>query len=219
MAKVSKYGAATSGFKEGKSVRGLWGRGLKDSIFRAWGMEVSVQFVTGTFCRCSLSIDDGKPTYRRERDRRAIRAIKNQYELPTGNGTVMEIVVSREDVRLPQFDNLRRCLERHFELRAIMGNPKLAVLLRLVSYLAKGKVKSEVSLNHKAPIGAEILNEAVSIAGHSVDAQLRVFRANDPLSTPAEEADYADGGILIVSKGVVGVLCYSNLITTNMPRA
>src|SRR5438132_8683119 len=31
--KVGRYGEATSGFKEGRSVRGLWGRGLKDSFF------------------------------------------------------------------------------------------------------------------------------------------------------------------------------------------
>jgi len=31
--KVLRYGEATSGFKEGRSVRGLWGRGLKDSFF------------------------------------------------------------------------------------------------------------------------------------------------------------------------------------------
>jgi hypothetical protein len=31
--KVLRYGEATSGFKEGQSVRGLWGRGLKDSFF------------------------------------------------------------------------------------------------------------------------------------------------------------------------------------------
>src|ERR1700687_921099 len=31
--KFGRYGEATSGFKEGRSVRGLWGRGLKDSFF------------------------------------------------------------------------------------------------------------------------------------------------------------------------------------------
>lgn len=48
-----------------------------------------------------------------------------------------------------------------------------------------------------------MLNDTVSIAGYAVEARLQVFRANEPLSTPAEEGDYADGGFLIISKGVV----------------
>lgn len=199
-AKVGKYGEATSGFKEGKSVRGLWGSGLKDSFFGLGHGSVS-SIRDGAFSRCSLSVASGKPTYQREKSLRATRAIKNQYELPLGNGTVMEIVVSREDVRVPQFENLRRNLERHFELRAIMSSPKRTVLLREVD--ARGKVSSEVTLNHKAPIGVEVLNDTVSIAGHTVEARVQVFRANEPLSTPAEEGDYADGGFLIISKGVV----------------
>ena len=199
-AKVGKYGEATSGFKEGKSVRGLWGRGLKDSFFGLGHGNVS-SVRDGAFSRCSLSVANGKPTYQREKSLRATRAIKNQYEMAFGNGTVMEIIVSRDDVRVPQFDNLRRNLERHFELRAIMSSPKRTVLLREVD--AREKVSNEVTLNHKDPIGVEVLNETISIAGHTVEAHLQIFRANEPLSTPAEEGDYADGGFLIISKGVV----------------
>lgn len=198
--KVGKYGEATSGFKEGRSVRGLWGRGLKDSFFGLGHGSVS-SIHDGKFGRCSLSVINGKPTYQRERSQRATRAIKNQYELPLGNGTVMEIVISREGVKTPQFDNLRRSLERHFELRGIMGNPKRTVALRDLD--AKGKLKSEITLSHKAPIGGEVLDEEIAVSGSTAKAHLRVFRANEPLSTPAEEGDYADGGLLVTSKGVV----------------
>ncbi len=203
--KVGRYGEATSGFKEGRSVRGLWGRGLKDSFFGLGHGSVS-SIHEGKFSRCSLSVEKGIPTFKLQKSLRASRAIKNQYELPLGNGTVMEITVSRDDVRVPQFDNLRRNLERHFELRAIMSNPSRTVLLREVD--GRGKVKSEVTLNHKAPVGVEVLNDAVSIAGFSVEARLQVFRAGEPLSTPAEEGDYADGGLLIISKGVVLALSF-----------
>jgi hypothetical protein len=113
----------------------------------------------------------------------------------------MEITVSRDDVRVQQFDNLRRNLERHFELRAIMSSSKRTVLLRDVD--ARGKVENEVQLNYKAPVGNEVLNETISVPGYDVQARLQVFRASEPLSTPAEEGDYADGGLLIKSKDVV----------------
>jgi len=59
--KVGKYGEATSGFKEGRSVRGLWGRGLKDSFFGLGHGSVS-SIRDGKFARCSLSVINGKPT-------------------------------------------------------------------------------------------------------------------------------------------------------------
>lgn len=198
--KVLRYGEATSGFKEGQSVRGLWGRGLKDSFFGlGYGYVNSIR--DGVFTRCGLSVVDGEPTYQREKSQRATRPIKNQYELPLGNGTVMEITVSRDDVRIPQFDNLRRNLERHFELRAIMCSPKRTVLLRDVD--ARGNVESEVQLNYKSPVGNEVLNDIISIHGYEALAKLQVFRASEPLSTPVEEGDFADGGLLIKSKEVV----------------
>lgn len=198
--KVGRYGEATSGFRDGRSVRGLWGRGLKDSFFGlGYGSVSSIR--DGRFCRCTLSVEDKKPTYQREKSLRANRAIKNQYHLPSGNGTVMEVVVSREDIRVPQFDNLRRNLARHFELRAILSDSKRTVLLRDVD--GRGKVKSEVPLTHKTPIGTQILNETIEVEGFKAKAHLRVFRSDEVLSTPADEGDYADGGLLVVSKGVV----------------
>jgi len=198
--KVLRYGEATSGFKEGRSVRGLWGRGLKDSFFGlGHGYVNSIR--DGVFNRCSLSVVNGAPTYQREKSQRATRPIKNQYELALGNGTVMEITVSRDDIRVPQFDNLRRNLERHFELRGIMSDPKRTVILCELD--ARGKVESEVQLNHKSPVGNEVLNTNIPIAGFDVSAMLHVFRASEPLSTPAEEGDFADGGLLVSSKGVV----------------
>ena len=51
--KVGRYGEATSGFKEGRSVRGLWGRGLKDSFFGLGHGSVS-SIRDGMFNRCTF---------------------------------------------------------------------------------------------------------------------------------------------------------------------
>lgn len=56
--KVGRYGEATSGFKEGRSVRGLWGRGLKDSFFGLGHGSVS-SIRDGMFNRCTLSVEKG----------------------------------------------------------------------------------------------------------------------------------------------------------------
>jgi hypothetical protein len=58
-------------------------------------------------------------------------------------------------------------------------------------------------LAYKPPVGVEVLNEEFSIPGTPATAHLEVFRSEDPLSTPGEEAEYADGGLLVISKRVV----------------
>jgi hypothetical protein len=198
--KVGHYGEATSGFQEGRSVRGLWGRGLKDAFF-GLGRGSVASIRDGLFDRCSLAIKNGKPIYEREKGIRSSRAIRRQYGLASGNGTVTEIVVSRPDIRIPQFDPLRRMLEKHFELRAIMSDHKRTVVLRDLD--SRGKIRREITLEHKAPIGNQVLDKTLKVPGFPATLNLRVSRADVPLSTPAEEGEYADGGLLIMSQHVV----------------
>ncbi len=81
--KVGRYGEATSGFKEGRSVRGLWGRGLKDSFFGLGHGSVS-SIRDGTFNRCTLSVEKGVPMFNLQESSRATRAMRKQYHLPGG---------------------------------------------------------------------------------------------------------------------------------------
>lgn len=198
--KVGTYGAATSGFGEGKSVRGMWGRGLKDAFY-GLGHGNVISFSEGWFHSCSLLIKGSTPTYEREQPNRATKALRSQHDMLSGNGTVMEIVVSRPDVRIPQFDNMRHMLERHYELREIMSNPHRKVLLRELD--GRGKTKQEVQLSYKPPVSVKILDDVFRVPNYPASVHLEVYRADVPLSTPSEEYDYADGGLLVLSKHVV----------------
>ncbi len=196
---VGTYGAATSGFKEGRSVRGLWGRGLKDAFFGlGHGQVYSLR--DSSFNHCSLLIKNHQPTFVKDPPIHASRPIRKQYNM-AGNGTLVEVVVSRADIRVPQFDNLRRALERHFELRAIMSSSQRKVILRELD--GKGKVKQEVELAYKPPLGTQVLDDEFNMPGFPAKVRLLVFRSDEPLSTPAEEGDYADGGLLVISRDVV----------------
>ena len=202
--KVGTYGAATSGFKEGRSVRGLWGRGLKDAIY-GLGHGSLLSVCGDLLNRCALTIRGVTPIYEQQKTIRASKVRRKQLEIPSGsNGSIVEIVVSRPDVRFPQFDNLRRALARHFELRAIMSNPKRRVLLRELD--GRGKVKQELQLIYKAPSGAQVLDETFAVPGFPARAHLEVYRSDVALSSPAEEGDFADGGFLLISKRVVMAL-------------
>ncbi len=197
---VGTYGEATSGLKEDKHVRGMWGRGLKDSIF-GLGYGYVRSFKGANFYSCSLLLKNGIPTFELESPVRANLPLRENYGIPEGNGTIIEIIVSREDVKVPQFDNLRNYLQRHFELRPIMSNPKRKIILRDIP--SAETIRHEHVLSYKSPRGEKVLNEKIKISGYPASARLEVFRSNIQLSTRSEEGDYADGGLLVVSKATV----------------
>jgi hypothetical protein len=197
---VGTYGEATSGIKEDKHVRGMWGRGMKDSIFGlGHGHVYSVR--GGYFYSCSLLIKNGVPTFELNDPIWANQSVREEYNLSEGNGTIVEIIVSRDDVKVPQYDNLRNYLQRHFELRPIMSDPQRRIILRDVT--SAGKIRHEHVLSYKSPKGEKVLSEELPIEGYPVTAGLEVFRSAIQLSTRGEEGDYADGGLLVVSKGTI----------------
>lgn len=197
---VGTYGEATSGLKEDKHVRGMWGRGLKDSIF-GLGYGYVHSFKGANFYSCSLLLKNGIPTFELDEPVRATVPLREKYGIPEGNGTIIEIIISRDDVKVPQFDNFRNYLQRHFELRPIMSDPKRKIILRDI--LPGEKIRYEHVLSYKSPRGEKVLNERIKISGHPATAKLKVFRSNIQLSTRSEEGDYADGGLLVISKATV----------------
>ena len=197
---VGTYGEATSGLKEDMHVRGLWGRGLKDAIFGlGYGYVNSIK--DNYLYRSSLLLKEGVPTFNLDDPVPVTEELREKHGLPEGNGTEIEIIVSREDVKMPQFENLRNYLQRHFELRTIMANPARLIILRNLSGLHK--VKHEYVLSYKPPKGELILDEEFEVEGFPASARLRLLRSKIQLSTRGEEGDYADAGLLVISQGTI----------------
>jgi hypothetical protein len=197
---VGTYGEATSGLKEDKHVRGMWGRGLKDAIFGlGYGYVNSIK--DDNLYRSSLLLKDGVPTFNLYEPIPADDELREKHGIPEKNGTEIEIVVSREDIKMPQFENLRNYLQRHFELRTIMGNPARLIILRNLSSLHK--VKHEYVLSFKPPKGEMVLDEQFEIEGFPASAHLQLLRSKIQLSTRGEEGDYADAGLLVISKETI----------------
>ena len=197
---VGTYGEATSGMKEDMHVRGMWGRGLKDAIFGlGYGYVNSIR--EDMLYRSSLLLKEGVPTFSLDEPIPATEELRDEYGIPDGNGTVIEIVVSREDIKMPQFENMRNYLQRHFELRTIMGNPARLIILRNLASLHK--VKHEYELSYKPPVGEKVLDEEFVIEGYPATAHLQLLRSNVQLSTRGEEGDYADAGLLVISRDTI----------------
>lgn len=197
---VGTYGEATSGLKEDMHVRGMWGRGLKDAIFGlGYGYVNSIK--EDNIYRSSLLLKEGVPTFNLDDSVSATEEPRYKHGIPDGNGTEIEIVVSREDVKMPQFENLRNYLQRHFELRTIMANPGRLIILRNLS--SPNKIRHEYVLSYKPPRGELVLDEQFEIEGFPASARLQLLRSKIQLSTRGEEGDYADAGLLVMSQGTI----------------
>jgi hypothetical protein len=197
---VGTYGEATSGLKEDMHVRGMWGRGLKDAIFGlGYGYVNSIQ---GNFLyRSSLLLKDGVPTFELDEPIPVTDELRDAVGIPYGNGTEIEIIISRDDVKIPQYDNLRNYLQRHFELRTIMGSQSRLIILRNLA--GKNRVRDEHVLSYKPPKGEKVLDEYFDIEGFPASVHLQLLRSKIQLSTRGEEGDYADAGLLVISEGTV----------------
>jgi hypothetical protein len=178
----------------------MWGRGLKDAIFGlGYGYVNSIK--NNVLYRSSLLLKEGVPTFSLEEPIPATEDLRDEHGIPEGNGTEIEIMVSREDVKMPQFENLRNYLQRHFELRTIMANPARLILLR--NLVSLHKVKHEYELSYKPPVGEKVLDEHFEIEGFPATAHLQLLRSNVQLSTRGEEGDYADAGLLVISRDTI----------------
>jgi hypothetical protein len=178
----------------------MWGRGLKDAIF-GLGYGYVRSFQSDHYYCSSLLLKKGVPTFDLEDAIPSNLFLREKPGIRKGNGTEVEIIVSRDDIKVPQFDNIRNHLQRHFELRPIMSNPNRRIVLREIT--GAGKCKQEHLLTYKHPTGEKVLDTDFLIEGFPANVHIEVYRSNIPLSTKAEEGDYADGGLLVISKSMV----------------
>jgi hypothetical protein len=82
-----------------------------------------------------------------------------------------------------------------------MSNPSRKIILRDI--VGASKIRHEHVLSYKAPRGEKVLDEELSIEGYPASVRLEMFRSNIQLSMKGEEGDYADGGLLVISKATV----------------
>ena len=184
------YADETSGFEVGEPVRGLFGRGIKDAILGLGEGEVT-GIVGNQEHRAQLRMLRGRPHYEAEDP--------NYLGLSTHpNSTTVQIKVTRDDIRIPQKDNLRKQLVLHYGLRDILSSNSRKVIVRNLD--GRGKPVEENKLAYQYPVGIPIRETTLSIPKFDTSCQLILHKAAEPLDTPREAGYNAQAGLLIKSK-------------------
>jgi hypothetical protein len=186
---VGTYGADASGVRDGHSVRGFYGRGLKEAIL-GLGSGCVRSIKNGDVYECYLH-ENG--TYARNHKRTATLEDYLELGIPHGrNGTRVQVYI-RKIKRMPPWAWVDHALSHHYCLRDIMQSPRRRVIL------SDGQ-RNQI-LRFENPIGKLVRSKRIiAIPGYRATVSLDVYLANGPLS---QEGYTRTGGLLIRSRNAI----------------
>lgn len=195
--RIARQGARTSGYEEGKAVRGNRGLGAKDPAV----------FGKVTFS----SIRDGEFAWMTINDLGEVEAIKKPMKATTemreglgitGNhsGTVVTITVTHANPA-PRHENLKRILQDHIQLRDILQDPDREVYLR---HATRPGSKPEL-LRYTPPRVSERHRErSVKVPGYPEAAfDLVISESEEPFPEMGRKDPLRRSGILIKGEHAV----------------
>jgi hypothetical protein len=187
-----KYGAATSGYKDGEPVTGFFGTGAKNALGGMTDGRICT-FKDNVFTECRVFLERETLMGEIEEPQAATAALRSKHGIEA-NGTVAYFSADPgKGQRVPQFDTVHEYLANHWRLRKIMTNWKRNVALINITENAKKRV-----LSYGLPKGRELLAEEFPVL---VDAygefpiRISVWRAESELSQTGEQRR---GGLLIL---------------------
>ena len=207
LSKAIGYGEKSSGFTEGKTVRGLLGRGLKESII---GLGIDGEIYTkkegvrhgvkiyekqGVIGYDSIDIDQ---LDKNERDDPHIIEFLNSE----GNGTFIKIKVKNEKIKIPEGDKLETQIKNNYALRDINSSKDREVLLTLEDF-GRERIKNIVPIKFIYPPKEELIfDDVLTLSDYKSLIQLKIWESSEPLFFQRYDSS-SIAGIVIKTKGAI----------------
>jgi len=196
------FAGEASGFEEGKSVRGLFGRGLKEAIIALGKGEIySVKDDKLSIAEVWIDKKDNKP--KRRLIEKAYIPTKEEREeigITERNGTVVRIIVTNEKIKCPAIKTFLPQIKNHYALRDINSATNRKVVLEFES--PEKNLKRFQTITYEKPIGEEIVDETIKLPGHGDNIELRIYKSNEELENPYNNP-FASAGLLIKTSGAI----------------
>lgn len=194
--KAIEFAGETSGFTIGKSVRGFFGRGLKETIIALGEGEIKT-VKDGKLCKTRVWFDRTKK--RPQYDDELLNDIQSTSE---PNGTEISINITNEKIKIPEFEKFKEHLSKHYALRDIMASSdKREILLTFEDKKRNLKIMDE-PITFSYPNGKKIKEEVFTILGYGDKAKITIYESPTPLDSPRYNP-YGLAGILIKTKGAI----------------
>jgi hypothetical protein len=201
--KAMTYGEDSSGFKEGKSVRGLLGRGLKEAII-APGEGLILTKRNGALNIVKIWREGRYAFYDfiEKEDLDQNNQDIDQFINSKENGTLIKIFVKNEKYTIPESsDRLKLQIENHYALRDINSAKNREIILTFEDF-GRRKTKTSSPIKYNPLEGKPIIDESFLLPDYKDLIQLKIYESPKSLSferyNPCSVA-----GILIKTKDAV----------------
>ncbi len=206
LSKAIGYGEKSSGFTEGKTVRGLLGRGLKESIIglgtdgeiytKKEGVKHGIKIYEkqGVIGYDSIDIDR---LDKNETDPHIIEFLNSEE-----NGTFIKIKVKNEKIKIPEGDKFETQIKNNYALRDINSSKDREILLTLEDSGRK-RIKQIVPIKFIYPSKEELIfNDTLTLPGYKSLIQLKIWESSEPLFFQQYDSS-SIAGIVIKTKGAI----------------
>jgi len=199
--KALKFAAETSGLEKGKSVRGFFGRGLKEAIL-ALGEGEILTIKDNKLSKALIWKEGNRPKYRPPRESHIPSPEeRKKIGITEGNGTLVKIGVTNEKIKCPDCKTLLRQISNHYVLRDINSSQNRKITLDFESP-EKGLRQFNLHIIYEMPKGKEIISQTLKLPEFGDEIKLKIFESVEELETPYNNP-YARAGLLIKTSGAI----------------
>ena len=180
--------------KLGASIRGLFGRGLKETIMALGEGEIKT-IKDGKYCTTRLWYDQKlhKPQYDDE-------ILSKTYDTGEPSGTCIDIKITNEKIRITTYENFKDQLIKHFALRDINSSPNRKIIL--IFKELKNTLKYTTELKFLRQEGKKVFEGKRNIPGFGDEVGITVYESPEPLESPRNNP-FGLAGILIKTGGCI----------------
>ena len=180
--------------KLGASIRGLFGRGLKETIM-ALGEGEIISVKDGECSKTKLWLDQSlsKPQYDDE-------MLSTKTKTDEHSGTTINIIIKNEKIRITTYENFKGQLTMHFALRDINSSQNRKI--NLIYEDLNKKLKNKLELKFERPQGKEVFNETKNIPGYGDKVKITIYESSETLDSPKNNP-CGLAGILIKTNGCI----------------
>lgn len=197
--KAVEFAGETSGFETKRTVRGLFGRGLKEAIIALGEGEIyTIKDKTLNAAKIWWDEKARKPKWCPSEEVPNISTeLRRSVGIEHGNGTLVRIKVNNPKIKVAECDKLKEQIANHYALRGIAFSDKRSIILAFEGFEKHAHIKrSNISILFEPPNGKLVCDEEVKLPEYGDSIRLKIFESPQLLESPYS-SPFAKAGILI----------------------
>lgn len=192
--KALEFAGETSGFSKGKTVRGFFGRGLKETILALGEGEIT-SIKNGKLCKTRVWYD--KKAKRPQYDDEMLNGVE---DTSNQNGTEVCIRITSDKVKIAEFKSFADQLSRHYALRDINSSDSRNITLHFNDMKRRQVHNCKIAFSY--PENTKILEKDIQMPAYGDQIKLTLRESIMPLDSP-RNTPYGLAGILIKTRGAI----------------